>query len=168
MKKAIVSVGISASGKSTDAAKWLAEHEASKMLEGYEHAKNPRMEINRDSIRKSIMENNGQKFSWDKWNWKNEGAVTKNAEGQLSDAALHGIDVYISDTNLNPKYRAQTIRRLEDYGYEVEVREFPVTLEEALVRDRKRENSVGEGVIEKQFLEWVEYKLQYSCNTPTI
>lgn len=42
-------------------------------------------------------------------------------------------------------------------GYNFEIKEFPISLEEAIERDSKRENSVGEDAIRKQYKLWLEY-----------
>lgn len=143
--KAIVSVGISASGKSTDAMKWAIVNPAQ------------RIEINRDEIRKKLVEADGNTFSWDKWNWKREGEVTKIADKKLAIAVEEKNDVYFSDTNLNAKYRVPLIKKLESLGYEVEIREFPISIEEAWKRDASRRNGVGHSVIAKQYEEWLNY-----------
>lgn len=145
MKKAIVSVGISASGKSTDAMKWCIVDPTN------------RVEVNRDNIRKQLVEADGGVFSWPKWNWKREGEVTSIADGLISYASLNNKDIYISDTNLNAKYRKPLITFLKKLGFEVEIREFPITLEEAWKRDAARKDGVGHSVIAKQYGEWLEY-----------
>ena len=43
------------------------------------------------------------------------------------------------------------------HNYEFEIKEFPITLEEAIKRDNLRQNGVGERVIRKQYQQWLEY-----------
>lgn len=147
MKKAIVTIGISASGKSTFAKLWVAAESLN------------RVEINRDWFRKSLVEADGGEFTWDKWNWKREKEVTKLVNFAIHEAAgFEQVDVIISDTNLNEDNRSHLIELLESYGYDVEIKEFPVSLEEAWKRDAARKNGVGHAVIAKQYGQWLAYK----------
>jgi predicted kinase len=142
---AILTVGISASGKSTFAKKWLE----------YPHR---RMEINRDAVRQELVEHDGKEWSWAKWDWKREGEVTKIIDGLISYAALHKYDVIISDTNLDANRRGKLMGQLEELGYAVELKEFPVTWEEAVKRDTARANGVGISVLAKQWKQWLDFK----------
>jgi len=139
MKKAIITSGISASGKSTFAREWVAEDPAH------------RMEINRDNIRKQLVEKDGNVWSWAKWNWKREGEVTRIANETALFAAGERLDIVISDTNLNKGRRDTLVNWLTSLHYEVEIKEFPITLEEAWKRDAARENGVGHSVIAEQY-----------------
>ena len=60
-------------------------------------------------------------------------------------------------TNLNPKIRNFWKEYAKKNGYEFEIIEFPITLEEAIKRDRLRQNGVGEKVLYKQYQQWLEY-----------
>lgn len=144
--KAIVTIGISASGKSTFADKWVKEGSS-------------RTEVNRDQIRKYIIEDKdgNYPFTWAKWNWKREKEVNTHVDELIHRAVKHGYDIICSDTNLNKTHRDHLIRKLRDFGYEVEVKEFPVTWEEAVKRDNARANGVGVSVISKQWDQWNEY-----------
>ena len=67
--------------------------------------------------------------------------------------------VILADTNLNPHFRNTMISTLEDfYEVDVEVKEFPISLEEAIARDENRKASVGKDVIMKQYQQWIDYK----------
>jgi len=144
MKKAIITSGISASGKSTFAREWVAEDPAH------------RMEINRDNIRKQLVEKDGNVWSWAKWNWKREGEVTRIANETALFAAGERLDIVISDTNLNKGRRDTLVNWLTSLHYEVEIKEFPITLEEAWKRDAARENGVGHSVIAEQYEKFLE------------
>ena len=145
--KAIVTVGISASGKSTFANEWLLEKSCS------------RAEINRDQIRAFIVEDEHRNypFTWAKWKWKWEKDVTAHATKLLERAVNAEYDVICSDTNLSEVHRNKLIEVLKSHGYEVEIKEFPIDIETAWARDAARKNGVGHSVIAKQFEQWLSY-----------
>ncbi len=143
--KAIITVGISASGKST----WAREQKGFAVLE-------------RDYIRRQILEED-QKVDdsmnmWSVWkfNKENEGEVTSRYNQNLNTLAEMKKNVILADTNLQEKYRTPLIKKLQDFGYEVEIKYFPITLEEAWKRDEKRRDTVGREVIYKQYQQYLE------------
>lgn len=145
MPKLIITVGISASGKTT----WA---EAQK----YEYSGNNNLNINRDDIRFKIVQP-GADWSTYKFSKKNEKRVSE-IELMIAEKGLKfESNIIISNTNLNPKTREFWKKFAEKRGYEFEIKEFPISLEEAIERDSKRENSVGEDVIRKQYKQWLEY-----------
>ena len=126
--KAIITVGVSASGKTTWAKQFAKEASA------------PTWIVSRDDIRRQILESKLNKILepgelWRKWKWKDEDEVTKIALTAIADAAFKGVDLIIADTNLNKKFRDQLIADLEHFGYDVEIKLFPVTFDEACKRD---------------------------------
>ena len=139
--KATICVGISASGKTTWAQ--LDQQDAD--------------DINRDFIRFNVV-CPGTDWSNYKFTNKREQDVTTIQEDMVLDAWKYGRDVIISDTNLNPKIRNKWQQFLTELGYEVEIKEFPITLEEAWKRDQLRSNGVGRDVIYTQYQKWLEYK----------
>lgn len=151
--KAILTVGVSASGKTTWAEQFVKEND------GW-------VNINRDDIRFAIL---GER-DWSKWNWKNEKRVTGVQEQLIFDAVMEEKDIIISDTNLNKKFREQMIQKLEEKGYNVTLKMFPVSFEEAVKRDTQRANGVGYSVIAKQYEQWEEQfgenKHQYTPQLP--
>lgn len=138
--KAIVTVGISASGKSTYA---------------NELVKQGWMKIERDEIRREMF--NFKQWSEYKFTKTKEQLVTEVVDDTIAGAAFLGANIIISDTNLNPKFRTALIEKLVGYGYEVGVKAFPISLEEAWKRDESREYSVGRDVIYKQWKQWNEF-----------
>ena len=141
MCKAIIAVGISASGKTTFA-NTLVEQDW--------------VDCNRDWIRFNVV-CPGCDWSNYKFTNKREQDVTTIQEEMCMDAFGKEQNVIISDTNLNPKTRNKWITLLRDLGYEVEVKDFPVSLEEAYKRDTLRANGVGRDVIYKQYQQWLTY-----------
>lgn len=160
--KAIVSIGISASGKTTDAEKWRAESPCDRVI------------VCRDVLRWEVL---SEKFSrnisdkanlWALWKFskEDERKVTRLYETRLEHCAKNNCDVYCADTNLVARHRYELIKRLESLGYEVEVREFPIPLEDAWKRDEKRVDTVGRDVIYKQYQLWKEYKSYVHYSNP--
>ena len=143
--KLILTVGISASGKTT----WAEKQK-------YEHSGNNTININRDGIRFNIVQP-GSDWSTYKFNEKNEKRVSE-IELMVAEKVLKfESNIIISNTNLNPKTREFWKKFAEEHDYEFEIKEFPITLEEAIKRDRLRQNGVGEQVIRKQYQQWLEY-----------
>lgn len=139
MPKAIITVGISASGKTT----WAQQQDA--------------FDINRDWIRFNVV-CPGSDWSSYKFTKARENEVTEIQEKMVKDAWTQEADIIISDTNLNPKVLAKWKTFLDELGYTVEIKEFPISLEEAWKRDSLRANGVGRDVIYTQYEKWFEYK----------
>jgi predicted kinase len=159
--KAIITVGVSASGKSTFAREWVNEGYGQKSFtspdEDFSVYVNSRVEINRDTIRQGLVEADGKVWSWSAWNWKREGEVSDIVTERIVAAFDAGKDIIVSDTNLNAKYRNAMVKMLESHGYKVEIKEFPVTWEEAVKRDNARANGVGITVLATQWKQWLEH-----------
>lgn len=139
--KAIITVGVSASGKTTFANECVKQ--------GFR-------DINRDHIRFNIV-CPGSNWSNYKFNGKNEKQVTEIHENMIMESWSREEDIVISDTNLNKSRRNNLIKTLEGLGYVVEIKEFHVNQETACKRDRLRANGVGEGVIYRQFIDFRDY-----------
>lgn len=146
--KAWVTVGISASGKTF----WASQQEA--------------VDINRDWIRFNVIAP-GADWSSYKFNKKKENEVTLIQEQMVMDALSKDQDLIISDTNLNPVTRNKWITLLTDIGYDVEIKEFEVSLETAWKRDSVRKNGVGHSVIYNQYQKWLEYKARETYTPDT-
>lgn len=144
--KAIITVGISGSGKTT----W-AEEKCRKDKNW--------VNINRDNIRFMLTGAGANGWNGYKFNKSIEAMVTSIQDDVLSAARAEGKNVIISDTNLNPHYRLGLVEGLKhSLGCEVEIKEFPIDLMEAIKRDRFRGNfSVGRDVIFKQWQQWLDY-----------
>lgn len=141
--KAVITVGVSASGKS-----YWADAQA-----GY-------TVINRDNIRRRILMAEGlltstEQNMWKVWDFKREPEVTAVVDRLLDEAREGRDNVIFSDTNLNPGRLKNRVIQLESMGYTVEIKYFPVAFEVALERDRNRIHSVGEKSIRQQWLKWL-------------
>jgi predicted kinase len=134
--KAIITVGISASGKSTFAKELVGQ--------GW-------VDVNRDDIRFDLYCGGVRDWSLYKFTKERENQVTFQQEVLVDSASILGYNVVISDTNINDKTRNFWITRLTDAGYEAEVKYFDIDLIEALERDAKRPNGVGYKIITDQY-----------------
>lgn len=139
--KAIVTIGISASGKTTFAKEWAKKNNA--------------IISNRDDLRFALT--GAKDWSEYKFNKHTETLITAIQHDTIDIAAAAKKDIIIADTNLNKTYRDKLIEILTSVGYEVEIKTFPITLEEAWRRDSLRTNGVGHHVIYKQYQQWLEY-----------
>lgn len=161
MKKAYVTVGISASGKSTWAREKAKETDA--------------QIIERDCIRKAMLIKAGisHDLDWSQWRYGWERDVSRTWEGLLESAIQSNRDIIVSDTNLNENRRAVLIHTLTEAGFEVEEKVFDIPLHVAIRRDRSRGlRSVGQDVIMKQYVQFAQqFKPQYvytKNNIPTV
>lgn len=137
--RAYITVGISASGKSTYAATLVKE--------GVE-------EINRDYIRFNVVQPGA---NWSNYKWKNEKEVTRIHGQMIMNAWDRNKDIVVSDTNLNKGRRDALIENLKSLGYQIEIVPFHITREEAVKRDNLRANGVGESVIYRQTLDMLDF-----------
>lgn len=138
---AVITVGVSASGKST----WARE----------QHMKHGYQVVSRDDYRWAIMNEKRIDPSWANWKWKWEDEVTKRINADLERYAEQGFNLVIADTNLSPKILIGMQEKLFDLGYDtVELKYFPITWDEAIKRDSARAHGVGHAVLAKQFEQW--------------
>lgn len=149
--KAIITVGIPASGKSTFASN-LIEFDDSYV------------EVNRDWIRHNIVcpSTNNSTYKFTK---ARERQVTEEHNNLIMFAAEHGRNIICSDTNINPKTRARLIDLFDALGYEVEVKHFDISYEGALRRDESREHGVGHNVIYNM---WLNYQREFTMKNRVI
>ena len=113
-KKAIITVGISASGKTTWAEKWCRENNG--------------VNVNRDDIRFSVIHPGGDWSSY-KFSKEKEKLVTKIQRVICQESYKLGKNLVLSDTNLNKSRVLEWIKFLEkDVGYKVEIKEFPIRI----------------------------------------
>jgi O-phosphoseryl-tRNA(Sec) kinase len=132
MLYAIVTIGIPCSGKSTWSDQFVAE-------------KDNWVKLERDDIRMklfSLEHYNDYRFSKD-----NEKMVTNCFDMLLDQAKRSEMNVIVADTNLNKKFREQLIDKLKGMGYHVFIQRFPISVEEALERNKNRDKYIPEEVI---------------------
>lgn len=117
--------GIPASGKSTEATRFVAQNPGT-------------IRINRDDLRMSMF----GKY-WD----VDEQAVSMMQQAMMVQAMRKRWDIVSDNTNLRAAYVKPQMVLAQKWGYEVVFKDFPVSLNDAIMRDRAREKSVGEKVI---------------------
>ena len=151
--KAYITVGVSASGKST----WADELQ--KKLAGRV------VRIERDMIRSQlIFERKGLRTEgypngsvlWEQYNWKWEADVSRIVDELIATAVAEQKSIIISDTNLNVLRLAGLKDRLIALGFEIQVQEFHVSWDEATKRDTARSNGVGTSVLARQFEQYYD------------
>jgi predicted kinase len=141
--KLIITCGVSGSGKSTYAREI--------------NQKDFFFEINRDQWRFDLFCNGEKDWSKYKFTQKREDLVTKKCEEEWSSCVAHKLDVIVSNTNLTPSTLNGWIEKGKAAGYEVEVKYFPITLEEAFKRNEKRGAlAVPREVLIQQWKKWLE------------
>lgn len=126
MPKLVLTRGIPASGKSTWAKSWVQENPGK------------RVRVNRDDLRRMLFGGTDLLLTYPQ-----EMQVTE-AEKAIAKTALEkGKDVVVDATNL----RARFVRSWFDLGYDVEFRDFEISLEDALERNEQRGTPVPGHVI---------------------
>lgn len=126
MNKLLILQGIPASGKSFFAKQWAEESPKTRVI------------VSRDSIRRGLGVY---------WVPSREALVSEIEMSMVEIALMNDYDVCLDSTNLNPTF----LQRWEDLNpyieFEIEYKQFEISLEEALERDKNREFSVGEEVV---------------------
>lgn len=134
MQKLILTIGPSASGKSTWAEQFCL--------------KNPEfVNVNRDDIRINL-------YGKDKMFLGDENLVTRLHRGDIYYALTSGKSVVVSDTNLRKARNEELVSFCRNVVPDIEVGYqyfLDVPLSVCIERDKLREKSVGEKVIRKQF-----------------
>lgn len=131
MNKVIFTKGLIGSGKSTWAKQFVKENQDYKR-------------VSRDDLRHML-----SSYSFDDINEK---LVTKIERQLVLDCLNNGYNVIIDAQHLNEKYIEDWksfITKNSGRIAEFEIKEFPITLGEAIERDKKRDFVIGEKVIKQ-------------------
>lgn len=144
--EAIITVGIPRSGKTTYAESLSDTH----------------IDVNRDKIRLTL---SGCRSKLDYWKQprkkiKNtEDLVTTYYYNYIKMCAISGLNIICSDTNLNEKFREDLHYYLESVGYEITIKEFEITFEDAMkLNEKSGEDYVSREVMRIMWKRWLEYK----------
>ena len=158
MKKIIVTVGISGSGKSTWAKNYCLEN------------KNW-FRINRDDLRKSIIPVSLNEYhTWDNIEkHKIENLVTQMHNLLLINTLKLGYDVVLDNTHLRQSYINDCKKLLfENFEeFEISYKVFETSLENCIINDKSRADNVGEKVIleQNQKLKTLRKNLSFQTET---
>ena len=146
MSKIIILQGVPGSGKSTWAKEFAKNHKDYVI-------------VCRDSIREA---------TGIYWVPEREEYISKVEKGSVVDALTEGLNVIIDATNLNPKTIDKWIEVADYYKADIEFKEFEISFEEAVERDRKRGEeggrSVGEETIKRFFKNYYPDKFEKKDN----
>ena len=148
--RAIVTIGVSSSGKTT----WAEEFVAERIEKGERWSIVCRDDIRRRHLESRLSRSLNPGELWKLWKFKEESAITAEVFSRLADISLKGGNVIIADTNLNKEHRHSLVGALEKYGFTVEYKNFEVSFEDAMKRDRFRADTVGPEVLWRQYKQW--------------
>lgn len=166
--KAVICIGVSASGKSTWAKEQCKEF-------GW-------IQIERDTYREMLLctkfqapKSNepyicsGNIWKYWKFNSSNEDFITDEVNAEIARAHIHDLNIVISDTNLHVGRRLALKYKLEKLNYEVEFKVFgqDLSLDELWKRDTYRKNSVGHSTIASQYKKFREEFPKYQLKDAT-
>ena len=126
MSIVLMTVGAPASGKTTWARQFVKDNKNTAI-------------VCRDDIRLAYGLESGD----------NEKLVTKVHRTQIEAALLDGMDVVVSDTNLNAGFRKSLVKFAHEHGADVLLHFFPISLDEAIRRDAARANTVGANIVKR-------------------
>jgi len=97
-----------------------------------------------------------------KFSKENESFVLKMRDEIIKNAILKNQDVIIHDTNLNKKHFNDIVKICKDFNSNITIEEkfFPITLDESLDRNSKRQGvaRVPETVVLSMHKEWLKFK----------
>ena len=140
--KLIMLKGLPGSGKTL----WIKEHmeKTSKICKGYTRR------INKDDLRNMIDSS--------VWTKHNEETIIKARNALIDILSLNPDtkEIVIDDTNFAPKHEEVLRKMAEERGWEFEIKEFKISLGEAIKRDKNRESPVGAKVIKRMWLQYIE------------
>ncbi|MFA6198852.1 MAG: AAA family ATPase [Bacteroidales bacterium] len=137
--KAIITVGISGSGKTT----WANQQK-------------DYVVISRDDLRKEVLEKElghpiPEKDLFKLWDFEKEPLINRMQFSLFTKCAKEKKNVIVADTNITKKFRDKVVEQLEQLGYTTELKVLHIDVEEAIKRDKNRPVNVGEKIIRNQY-----------------
>lgn len=148
MKKIILTVGASCSGKSTWAKEFIKDQRHNHLTYWWQ--------LERDWYRFYIFTNSERRWDLYKFNKKNERIVTEAIDKEALKAVEKNAPILISDTNLNPAIRQKWKDFAELHGYEYEEKLFPCDWNTLVKRNAQREGGLPENILWSQYLRYMQ------------
>lgn len=149
MKKLILTVGMSCSGKTS----WASEFVSNRS--DWDN-------INRDEVRFGLFTYGERDWTAYKFTKKNEKRVTDICDVYAESCVNNGLNIIISDTNLSEKTRNKWKDFAKKHNYLYEEKAFPIEWEEAVKRNNQREGGISRNILWSQYLKMNEYLGKYS------
>lgn len=143
MPKIILTIGASASGKTT----WAEEFKIEGIAKGEKWAN-----LNRDEIRFSLFTNSVRDWTKYKFSKNNENKVTEVQLQKAKWATHNNSNIIISDTNLSTKARNKWKQWAKDCGYDYEEKLFPCPWETLVKRNAQRQGGLSEALLWDQYI----------------
>jgi predicted kinase len=140
MQQILILTGISGSGKSTYARQFVLDNP------GW-------LRINRDDLRKSIIPGTLNEYWQQDKNYINriETLVNDLQRSAIVEALQRGWNLLIDNTHLKQKYINDLLKVFDDFEVEIHFKLIEIPIEEAIERDKNRQDVVSEKVIREQF-----------------
>lgn len=168
-KKAILTVGPSCVGKSSFVDEIITDSSIHFYVEpyqgllykelGFDKDTASWVNIERDHIRFSLFTEGVRDWTKYKFNKKNENEVSKEYQVVLERAIKMEANLLLTDTWLNAKYRNEMIKKLEDNGYGVTLKDdWGITLEELWKRNAQRYGGIDPHILYQQWKQYCDYK----------
>ncbi len=147
---AIITVGCSASGKST----WADKQKGFKVLSRDDFRRECAKVVYGDEIYKMNL--------WSVWkfNKETENEITRQIRVMIQMYAHSNQNIIIADTNLNKDRNRELEHFLTKLDYEVEYKYFPIGYDTAVERDEMRRDTVGHKVIAKQLDQYAKLRFE--------
>lgn len=139
MPKLTLTIGASASGKTTWADEYINSHPNT-------------VNINRDDVRFELFTGGVRDWNLYKFTKKRERDVTDSCEHKALKCVEGGMDIIISDTNLNPSVRENWREFAEGHEYDYEEKLFPCEWSELVKRNNQRQGGISQNIL------WSQYK----------
>lgn len=128
--KILINIGIPASGKTT----WSKE---------YVKANENWTRVSRDDFRE-MLKSSGRVEN------KVEDMINELTDATITQSLLKKMNVIIDNTNLKAKYIQQIVDKFK-YSADIDYRIFDISKDKAIERDKARDKSVGEAVINRMY-----------------
>jgi len=135
-KNVIFTRGMQASGKTTWAKEFVKNNPSY-------------IRISRDDFRYMLDDYSHSK--------ETESIITKMINSCINDAIACGKNIVIDEMHLNNKHLKEKIDFFTSKNYNIEIKEFPIHISEAIARNKKRQQPINESILKKT---WKQYEVE--------